>query len=717
MSISIDSPVTALSGVGPARKKLLNAMGLYTLRDLIYHFPRAYEDRASISMLSEGMDEERHAFLLTVATIPKNIMIKRGMTLTKFRAFDDSGSVEVVYYNQTYMKQVFSVGQEYRFYGKLTPVKSTFQLSSPEYEPISADTHLRPYVPVYPLSSGMSRKSMQKLVCAALKAVLPTYKDPLPLSVAETHHLPTLSFALRAAHDPTDKSELSSALRRLIFDEFFYFSLALKASNRKEQLPVAPLLSDTDVSPLTEKLPYRLTGAQERVIREILADVSRDAGNGRACPMSRIVIGDVGCGKTVCAAAALYTAVKNGHRAALMAPTEILARQHYQDIEPLFRSLGFRTELLIGSTTPKEKKRIYASLTSDGADPTDLVIGTHALISEKLEIHDLALVVADEQHRFGVMQRAAFTEKGDGAHLLVMSATPIPRTLALTLYGDLQVSQIDEMPAGRQKVQTFVVNESYRERLNAFIRKEVQSGGQVYVVCPAVDRSENDEENGDLSLLELASSRFDGLPEMKSAVALAEEMKSKTFPDLSVAFIHGKMKSAEKDNVMNAFAEGKIDILVSTTVIEVGVNVPNASLMIVENAERFGLSQLHQLRGRVGRGTRKSYCVLVSDTDGSTARARLEAMRTTYDGFAIAEKDLMIRGPGDFFADHTSEIRQSGGMSFRLSHLCEDESLMRAAFNAAEEFFRSDPSLSSPEATPVKKEIERAYNIRENTVS
>ncbi len=713
----IDSPVTALSGVGPARQKILNAMGLYTLRDLIYHFPRAYEDRSSISALAEAMDGNRHAFLLTVATAPKNIMIKRGMTLTKFRAFDASGSVEVVYFNQTYMKQVFSVGQEYRFYGKLTPVKSTFQLSSPEYELISEENALRPYVPVYSLSSGMTRKSMQKLVDAAINAVLPTLVDPLPLSVVEKHSLPTLSYALRTAHDPKNKTELSTALRRLIFDEFFYFSLALKAANRKEHLANAPLLRDTNVSPLLSLLPYHLTNAQDRVIKEILGDLSREAHEGHAIPMSRIIIGDVGCGKTVCAAAALFAAIKNGHRAALMAPTEILARQHYQDIAPLFRKLGFRTELLLGSTSLKEKKRIYASLTDESEERCHLVIGTHALISEKLEISDLALVVADEQHRFGVLQRAALSEKGEGAHLLVMSATPIPRTLALTLYGDLQVSQIDEMPAGRQKVQTFVVNESYRQRLYAFIRKEVTSGGQVYIVCPAVDTSDDDEENGDLSLHELASSRFDDLPSMKSAVLLADELQKKVFPDLSVSFIHGKMKSTEKDAVMTAFADGKIQILVSTTVIEVGVNVPNASLMIVENAERFGLSQLHQLRGRVGRGVRQSYCILVSETQGESARARLEAMRTTYDGFAIAEKDLILRGPGDFFADRSSEIRQSGGMSFRLSHLCEDEALMRAAFSEAEIFFQSDPIFSSPEGIAVKKEIEHTYYIRENTIS
>lgn len=411
--------------------------------------------------------------------------------------------------------------------------------------------------------------------------------------------------------------------------------------------------------------------------------------------MNRILVGDVGCGKTVCAAYALFLALASGHQAALMAPTEILARQHYADLEPLFSSMGFRTALLTGSSTAKEKRDIYAALSGEETDRIDLVIGTHALLSEKTEFADLSLAATDEQHRFGVGQRAALREKCKGIHFLVMSATPIPRTLALILYGDLDISRIDEMPKGRQRVETYVVDESYRQRLYAFIRKQVAAGGQVYVVCPAIDPTDGEEDDvREISLADLYAAEKETAPALAGTTEVFARMRE-DLPELRIDFLHGKMRPGEKDAAMRAFADGETDVLVSTTVIEVGVNVPNASLMIVENAERFGLSQLHQLRGRVGRGKRQSYCILVSDAKGASAKARLETMRTTFDGYAVAEQDLLQRGPGDFIASgDTDALRQSGGMNFRFAALCDDSDLLGEAAEEARAYAQ-DPQKQS----------------------
>lgn len=712
--LTLSSPVSALSGVGPARAAAFARMGVHTLRDLVFHFPRAYENRGRTRRLCDALDGEPSSYILTVGTVPRTAQIRRGMSVTRFRAFDESGRVEIVYFNQNYLKDSFPVGASFRFYGRIQNSRSGIQLTNPAFEPLVPNQPLPPFVSRYPLADGLSHKVVEKTVKEALRAVLPTLSDYLPEDIREKHSFPTLSYAILTVHNPESEEALSRALRRTVFDELYCFSLgmALSRTARKSEraLPCPPC----DLSPLLSLLPYELTGAQKRVIEEIRADM---AATDRP-PMSRILVGDVGCGKTVCAAAAIYTAIRAGKQAALMVPTEILARQHYAELAPLFSALGFRVELLLGATTEKEKRRIRAACADGGDGRADLVIGTHALLSDKLQFADLGLTVTDEQHRFGVRQRATLKEKEANSHLLVMSATPIPRTLALSLYGDLDISRIDEMPKGRQRVDTFVVNESYRERLYGFIRRQVQEGGQVYIVCPAVE--ERDEDEDERELLPLA--RFDLLasreetPPLKAATAYAAELE-RVFPDLRVAFLHGRMKSAEKDAVMHRFASGEIDILVSTTVIEVGVNVPRASLMIVENAERFGLSQLHQLRGRVGRGTRKSYCVLVSDAHGATARARLEVMRTTYDGYTIAERDLAQRGPGDFFATACGGTRQSGGMSLHLSYLCSDTALMEAAAADAKATLSRDADLSLPEHAPLRAEVERLFDLQRAHIS
>ncbi len=708
----LHTPISALPSVGSARKAAYERMGIYTVEDLLYHFPRAYEHRGDIRMLAEASEEPyksgaRMATVLTVSTEARVSRIKGKMTLCKFRAFDESGACEITFFNQDYLRNTFTIGSVFRFFGKVERAgKDRYTMTSPAFEPYTESRPLPPLYPVYPLTEGISNKMITGHISQSLPAAS-LVEDPLPESIRAAESLCTLGYALRAIHAPEDFADLHRAKRRLAFDEFFRFALGLQTAGRSARVTGAPrcTVSEAVMGEFLSALPYSLTGAQARA----LTDLRRDMGADTA--MNRMIVGDVGCGKTVCAAAAMYIAVKAGRQAALMAPTGILASQHAADLLPLFERLGIRGALLTGHTTAAQKKKIYAALASDDpAERLDVVIGTQALLSDGVEFSAPGLVVTDEQHRFGVNQRAALSEKNTNAHLLVMSATPIPRTLALVMYGDLEVSRIDEMPPGRQRVDTFVVDESYRARLDAFIRKNIADGGQVYVVCPAVENGEEDAEEASLIPLE---ADFGGqyaaeLPKdrpLKAAVQYAADLQAR-LPELTVAFVHGKMKPADKDRVMADFAAGRVNILVSTTVIEVGVNVPNACLMLVENAERFGLSQLHQLRGRVGRGTRKSYCILIRDGGGDTAKARLEVMRTTYDGYAIAEKDLAQRGPGDFLAPAGGAgIRQSGG--FRLAETWSDAELMNHAFAYAREMLEEDPDLKGHPA--LKRAVERMY--------
>ena len=609
MTITRESPVTVLPGVGKTRAAAYERLGVRTLGELLEHYPRAYENRGDVCLLSEARADGKSAVILTVGSEPKNVRLRSHKSFLKFRAFDDSGSCEIVYFNQDYLKSQFPVGAVYRFYGKVEKKGRGYTMSSPVAEAWTESVPLPPFWAIYPLTEGLSQKQIVKDVGVALGLLAAdTCEDPLPAEMRTRRSLCTLAYAQRHIHKPVDRESLLIARRRLVYDEFLLFALGAALSGKRTREHGAPPCKNGDVSGLTRQLPYRLTGAQTRAIEDIRRDMAGDI------PMSRILVGDVGCGKTVCAAAAMLIAVQNGRQAALMAPTEILARQHFADLQPIFARLGIPCALLIGATTAAEKRKIKAALSSEEeGERLPVVIGTHALLSDGVEFAAPGVVVTDEQHRFGARQRARLSEKSAHAHLLVMSATPIPRSLALVLYGDLEISRIDEMPPGRQRVDTFVVDESYRARLDGFIRKQIDEGGQVYVVCPAVEEQE-EKAPDELELCEILSP--DGLereekPPLKAAVQYAEALQ-KRFPGDRVAFLHGKMKSGEKDAVMKAFSEGEVQILVSTTVIEVGVNVPNACLMIVENAERFGLSQLHQLRGRVGRGTQ----ILVYPGDG-----------------------------------------------------------------------------------------------------
>ena len=709
-----DSSVGELSGVGATRLKQLGKLGISTVKDLIYLFPRAYEKRGDVKLLSEVELDIPQSLILTVASEVKSAALRRGLTISKFRAFDDSGACEIVFFNSPYIKDVFHIGTVFRFYGKLTLSKRQIQMTNPSYEPVINDEPLPPLIPVYPLTEGISSKFIDKITRIAINEVLSEIDDFLPDDIRIKNSLPVLSYALRNIHFPESEEALMKSISRLAFDEMLTFGIGISISSQYKKISSGIPFNPCDLKPLTSLLPYELTNSQKNAVNDIYKDTVFKDKNGKISPMARILVGDVGSGKTVCAVIAMYIAVMSGYQTALMAPTEILARQHFNDISELLGKLGIKTEILLGATTQKEKKKIYSLLE---AGEIDIIIGTHSLISDKVSFKNLGLVITDEQHRFGVAQRADLKNKASAAHMLVMSATPIPRTLALTMYGDLDVSRITEMPKGRMRVDTFVVDESYRERLDSFISKQIENGGQCYIVCPAIEAEEDsDDVYAPLSLRTQEISKIQSL-KLKNVAEYTQDLRNR-LSKFKIECLHGKMKSAEKDEIMRSFSAGEIDILVSTTVIEVGVNVPNASLMIIENADRFGLSQLHQLRGRVGRGSRKSYCVLVSDLNTEKAKARVEIMRTTYDGYEIAEKDLLLRGPGDFFASVSDDsMRQSGGFEFKLAKLCDDSELLSKAFSAAKEITAEDPYLELDKHKELKKILENHIKPSASTIS
>lgn len=715
--LRMDSDVSVMRGVGAARQKALSALGITTVRDLLYHIPRGYQCRGNTKTVADAVElaksghEMPVSLLLTVAAEPKYRMIRRGMSVLKFRAFDETGTVEITYFNQNYLRDVFHTGGEFRFFGRIALEGRTLRMSSPIWEACTPDAVLPGIVPVYSLTAGLSQKIVTQLIRDALSGVGAYLPEILPPDVVRRQSLCTLAYAIKNIHFPEDGEALQRARRRLIFEEYFSFGLAVASAAQPEMDGVR--IPRADITPFTSELPYALTGAQMRSIGEISADMA----SGRR--MNRILIGDVGSGKTAVAAAAAYIAARGGYQTALMAPTEILAVQHYRELSQLLGKLGIECVLLTGSVTGARRRAVCESLSR--ADGASVVVGTHALLNGEVQFARLGLVIEDEQHRFGVRQRAALAEKNESAHVLVMSATPIPRTLSLVTYGGIRVSRLDEMPPGRQIVDTFAVDESYRARLNAFIRKQTDAGHQVYIVCPAVEENpagkikipDDPEEWADLIFGE--DSAASPKPPLKAAVEFADTVAA-TFPDLHVAFVHGKMKNAEKDRVMQAFGAGEIHILVSTTVIEVGVNVPNATLMIVENAERFGLSQLHQLRGRVGRGRAKSYCVLVSDAKGADARARLDVLKKNHDGNAIAEEDLRLRGPGDFLKA-SGDIRQHGDVHLPVPAGPADVDILAAAMEEARTVLESDPALARPEHAALRKAAEVALRDTANTMN
>ncbi len=679
----LSDPVTMLKGVGEVRAKQLAQLNIFTLRDLICHFPRGYEDRTKLVPIEKLEPDVPACFRAMVMNTPRTSHIRKGLDLTKVQVADSTGRLNVTFFNNRFAAQQLEYGREYIFYGAVSGDFIGYSMTNPVFEaPESQPVTTRRILPIYPLTAGLTNAALLRLVQQAL-AVCGLPEEILPAEVREKYGILPAERAYFAIHEPNSMAEAELAKKRMIFEEFFVFSagLALMRAARKEK-KTEPY-TDFDMAPFYDSLPFTLTGAQSRAVGEILADFRR------GIPMNRLVQGDVGSGKTMVAAAAAYCAARNGAQTALMAPTEILAEQHFASLSALFVPLGVSVTLLTGSMTGKQKKDVRERI---AAGEVQVVIGTHALLSESTRFDNLGLVITDEQHRFGVGQRSRLSAKGEDPHLLVMSATPIPRTLALILYGDLDVSILDELPPGREPVDTFLVGESYRPRINAFIRKQVAEGHQCFVVCPAV------EENEELGI--------------KAASVWAETLQQTVFPDLRIALLHGQMKGAEKEAAMASFARGEADVMVATTVIEVGVDVPNATLMVIEDADRFGLSQLHQLRGRVGRGKAKSYCILTTHNRNPETLQRLKALCKTTDGFKIAEEDLRLRGPGDFFGS-----RQSGLPAFRVADLGCDLAAMKDAQQASADWIDAYGASDTPEAKALRQRIGDLFARSEGTMN
>ncbi len=678
----LTDPITILKGIGPTKAKQFANLNIFTLEDLICHFPRGYEDRTKLVTIDKLEVDKPACFRACVMNTPRTNHIRKGLDITKVQVADHTARLTLTFFNQKYTAEQLQYGKEYIFYGAVSGDFIGYNMTSPTFEsPDVPAVTTRRILPIYPLTAGLSNSSVCKAVQQALALCDPP-KEIIPESVRRQYGILSADRAYHAIHEPSSLQEAEMAKKRLIFEEFFVFSAGLSLVRAAmADKAVVPYIH-VDLKPFYSMLPFALTGAQLRAIGQIAEDLQKGT------PMNRLVQGDVGSGKTMVAAAAAYLAAGNHHQTALMAPTEILAEQHYLSLTRLFGPMGLRVALLTGSMKEKEKKAVRTAI---AAGEVDLAIGTHALFSESTRFNDLGLVITDEQHRFGVAQRAKLSGKGLDPHLLVMSATPIPRTLALIMYGDLDVSILDELPPGRQTVDTFLVGESYRPRINAFLRKQAAEGHQSFVVCPAVEESE--------------------ALQVKSAELWSQSLQQ-VFPDLKVALLHGQMKGPEKEAIMGAFARGEADILVATTVIEVGVDVPNATLMVIEDADRFGLSQLHQLRGRVGRGSAKSYCILTSHNRHPETLARLKAFCKTNDGFRIAEEDLKMRGPGDFFG-----ARQSGLPVFKVADLSMDLQTLQDAQEASARWIDAEGTQDSPEAQALRDRISALFTRSEGTMN
>ncbi len=667
------APLTKLNGVGKKKAELLEKLGLFDTEDLLRLYPRRYEDRSMVIPIRDAvlMLGETVSINAAVTEPPRTRRIYGGRSMTTVAVADATGSLTLTFFNNPYIADKLREGKVFNFYGRMDN-KQLFHMVAPRVEALAPGA--KPAVdPVYPLVSGLNQRELRKWVRQILAEPELLPAEPLPAGLLEKYDLLPLNEALPAVHCPKTMDDVAAGRRRLIFEELLYFQLGLQLFSRlgKDENRYPVRAPGDGFRKLHSFAP---TESQRQATAEILADMAGPYA------MNRLLQGDVGSGKTFVAGETAYAALKSGWQVAIMAPTEILARQHAEYFRPLLEKLGYSVALLVGSTPAAEKRKVYAGL-KDGS--IRVAIGTHALVQKQVEFKELGLVIADEQHRFGVRQRAALAAKGQKPHILVMSATPIPRTMALMVWGDLNLSVLEGMPAGRKPVKTFLVNSDYKPRLRSFLQKQLEEGSQAYIVCPLVEESEESD--------------------LKSAQALFEELKA-LFGE-KVDLIHGKMKAAPKEAAMNKFVAGETGILISTTVIEVGINVPNATVMILENAERFGLSQLHQLRGRVGRGAKQAYCVLISDNAKDKTAERLEFFCSTNDGFAIANKDLELRGPGDFFGD-----LQHGQPKMAIADQMSDLELLTLSNRCAQRILRFDPQLSGEQNQGIRKNIEKLYD-------
>lgn len=684
--------IQTLKGIGEKSAALYRKLGVETVEDLLHYYPRAYdacEEPVAIGQVQEGAIQAVSGQLLKTASVRRFKQMQILITTVK----DGTGSLQLTWYNMPYLRNVLQMGSILVFRGRVVRKNNRLTMEQPEIFTLEAyQGVMHSMQPVYSQTKGLGNKAIIRAVEQAL-CQRQMEREYLPESIRKKYELAEYNYALEHIHFPADQQELLFSRKRLVFDEFLFFLLAVrrlkeKRKNCKSRFVIAP---GKESDRLLRELPYELTGAQKQVLAQLRADL------GSGLVMNRLIQGDVGSGKTIIALLALLDAAQSGFQGAMMAPTEVLARQHYETITRLFAAYGIDQQVVLvtGSMTAREKRAAYEKIASHEAD---IIVGTHALIQEKVHYHRLALVITDEQHRFGVGQREALGAKGEeggeGAqpHVLVMSATPIPRTLAIILYGDLDISVIDEMPADRLPVKNCVVNRSYREKAYQFIAREIEAGHQAYVICPMVEESE--------------------LIEAENVVDYTKLLRQKLPKTAVVEYLHGKMKGKEKNQIMERFAAGEIQVLVSTTVVEVGVNVPNATVMMIENAERFGLAQLHQLRGRVGRGAAQSYCIMVNCSDQEKTQERLEILNRSNDGFYIASEDLKLRGPGDIFG-----LRQSGDLEFKLADIFTDANLLRKVSQEAEALLKADPKLELPEHEELRRRLEQYGNKGYDTLN
>ena len=677
--VDLNKDVKYVKGVGPNRIQLLNKLKIYTLKDLITYYPRDYEDRSKPQNICDC--EDGTEVLIEAMPISKITEYRKGkMIISRLIVRDQTGTCYITWYNQGYLKNRFIPMKFYRFFGKVSKKGNRLEMNSPVFDEIEQTKNTGKIIPIYPLTYELKQSTLRRIIENGLAEVDGKLEETLPEYILKENNLLDINTAINRIHFPIDFSDYNKSRDRLVFEELLTTQLALlKLKNNYEREKNGIEFSkEVKMSDVINILPFKLTKAQLRVLEEIDNDMESQR------PMNRLLQGDVGSGKTVVAMISAYKAVKSGYQAAIMAPTAILASQHLEGFQSILSQFGIRCELLISSVTKKKKTEILEKLQNG---EIDILIGTHALLEENVVFKNLGLVVTDEQHRFGVKQRATIATKGKNPDTIAMSATPIPRTLALILYGDLDISIIDELPPNRKKIETFAVRKGMTERVNQFIRKQIDDGRQAYIVCPLV------EENEELGL--------------KSVIELEEKYKNETFSSYKVAYLHGKMKAKEKDEIMEKFKNGEIQILIATTVIEVGVNVPNASIMVVENAERFGLAQLHQLRGRVGRGEYQSYCILKFDGNSETIRQRMKVMCDTNDGFIISEKDLELRGSGDFFG-----TEQHGIPEFKIANLFEDMGTLKKVQKIAMQIMADDPLLEKEKNAKLNELIKSKFSTR-----
>ena len=677
--MQLDNDVKYIKGVGPNRVKLLNKLNIFTLKDLITYYPRTYEDRSKPKTISECYDGEE-ALIEGIACGRVLEVRLKGKTMQKLIIRDETGTATIMWFNQSYIKNKFEVGCKYQFYGKISNKFGKISMLSPVFDENGKKFNTGKIIPIYPLTYQLSQNTLRKIMENAINEIKGTLQETLPKYIIDKYQLMEINETIEKIHFPKEFEEFSKARKRLVFEELLSTQLALlelKNSYLNEEKGIQ-FSKEAKMSDIINKLPFKLTRAQTRVLEEIDQNMESEKA------MNRLLQGDVGSGKTVVAMCSAYKAVKCGYQVAVMVPTAILAVQHLQSFQKIFNDLNIKCELLVSGISKKKKGQLLERIETG---EIDIIIGTHALIEDNVKFKKLGLVVTDEQHRFGVKQRTKIVEKGQNPDVLVMTATPIPRTLALILYGDLDISIIDELPPNRKKIETYAVNKNMTDRVNNFIAKQIEDGRQAYIVCPLV------EENEEMDL--------------KSVEELYEQYKTTIFPNYNVSYIHGKMKPKEKDEIMECFKNGKIDILISTTVIEVGVDVPNSNIMVIENAERFGLAQLHQLRGRVGRGEYKSYCILKFEGKGETVRKRMKVMCETNDGFIISEKDLELRGSGDFFG-----TMQHGIPEFKIANLFEDMPILKEVQNLANIILEKDSKLEKEENKLLKQLIQEKFMKR-----